>query len=65
VLGLLPTELDLYSVAREGYSDTFNATFFVAAAFGYLAVTLPLIRAVNLVERRLRSGLVGVNVGQQ
>jgi His/Glu/Gln/Arg/opine family amino acid ABC transporter permease subunit len=65
VLGLLPTELDLYSVAREGYSDTFNATFFVAAALGYLAVTLPLIRAVNLVERRLRSGLVGVNVGQQ
>lgn len=65
VLGLLATEFDLYSVAREGYSDTFNATFFVAAAFGYLAVTLPLIRAVNLVEKRLRSGLVGVSVGQQ
>jgi polar amino acid transport system permease protein len=60
VLGLLPTQLDLFSVAREGYSDTFNATFFVAAAAGYLIVTLPLIRAVNVVEHRLRSGLVAV-----
>ena len=64
VLGLLPTEYDLFSVAREGYSDTFNATFFVAAALGYLAVTLPLIRLVNAVEHRLRSGLLGVSVGQ-
>ncbi|HJP66164.1 MAG TPA: amino acid ABC transporter permease, partial [Actinomycetota bacterium] len=64
VLGLLPVELDIYNVAREGYSDTFNATFYVAAAIGYLAVTLPLIRAVNLVERRLRSGLVGLGGGQ-
>jgi polar amino acid transport system permease protein len=60
VLGLTAQELDLYNVAREGYSDTFNATFFVAAAVGYLAVTLPLIRLVNAVEKRLRSGLVGV-----
>jgi ABC-type amino acid transport system permease subunit len=29
-------------------------------ALGYLAVTLPLIALVNYVERRLRSGLVGV-----
>jgi His/Glu/Gln/Arg/opine family amino acid ABC transporter permease subunit len=60
VLGLLPQNYDLFTQAREGYSDTFNATFFTAAALGYLAVTLPLIRAVNAVERRLRSGLVGV-----
>ncbi|MFN2590594.1 MAG: amino acid ABC transporter permease [Actinomycetota bacterium] len=65
ILGLLPSEYDLLSVAREGYSDTFNATFYVMAAIGYLVVTLPLIRAVNVVEHRLRSGLVGVNVGQQ
>jgi His/Glu/Gln/Arg/opine family amino acid ABC transporter permease subunit len=60
VLGLLPQNYELFTQAREGYSDTFNATFFTAAAVGYLAVTLPLIRAVNAVERRLRSGLVGV-----
>jgi His/Glu/Gln/Arg/opine family amino acid ABC transporter permease subunit len=60
VLGLLATEYELYTQAREGYADTFNATFFIAAAAGYLVVTLPLIRAVNWLERRLRSGLVGV-----
>ena len=60
VLGLLASEYELYSQAREGYADTFNATFFVAAAIGYLVVTLPLIRAVNWLERRLRSGLVGI-----
>ena len=60
VLGLLASEYDLMSVAREGQSATFNSTFFVAAAVGYLAVTLPLIRLVNWVEGRLHSGLTGV-----
>ncbi|MCA1727380.1 MAG: amino acid ABC transporter permease [Actinobacteria bacterium] len=62
VLGLLQSEYDLYQTAREGYSSTANATFFVAAAAGYLAVTLPMIRVVNILERRLRSGLVGAEV---
>jgi polar amino acid transport system permease protein len=60
VLGLLASERDLFSTARDGYSDSFNATFFVAAAIGYLVVTLPLIRVVNAVEHRLRSGLTGI-----
>jgi His/Glu/Gln/Arg/opine family amino acid ABC transporter permease subunit len=60
VLGLAGSEFDLFTQAREGYATTFNATFFTAAAVGYLAVTLPLIRAVNAVEKRLRSGLVTV-----
>ncbi|MEA2446544.1 MAG: hypothetical protein QOK47_181, partial [Actinomycetota bacterium] len=34
--------------------------FLIVTAMGYLAVTLPLIRVVNAVEKRLRSGLVGV-----
>jgi His/Glu/Gln/Arg/opine family amino acid ABC transporter permease subunit len=59
VLGLSVAQQDLYNFAREGYSDTANATFFVGAAIGYLVVTLPLIGIVNAVERRLRSGLVG------
>ena len=63
VLGLLPGEQDIFTVARTGFSDTFNATFYVAAALGYLVVTLPLIRAVNIVETRLRSGLVGIAGG--
>jgi polar amino acid transport system permease protein len=60
VLGLLESEYDLFQWARTGVSDTFNATFFTATALGYLAVTLPLIRLVNAVEKRLRSGLVGI-----
>jgi His/Glu/Gln/Arg/opine family amino acid ABC transporter permease subunit len=60
VLGLTATELDLYNYAREGYADTFNATFFVVVALGYLVVTLPLIRLVNMAERKLRSGLVSI-----
>ena len=60
VLGLLETQYDLFQWARSGQSDTFNATFFTATALGYLAVTLPLIRLVNAVEKRLQSGLVGI-----
>jgi polar amino acid transport system permease protein len=60
VLGLAASEYDLFTLAKQGYSDTFNSSFFTAAAAGYLVVTLPLIRAVNAVERRVRSGLVTV-----
>jgi His/Glu/Gln/Arg/opine family amino acid ABC transporter permease subunit len=63
VLGLSTAQQDLYNFAREGFSDTFNATFYVGAAIGYLIVTLPLIGLVNAVERRLRSGLVSVAGG--
>lgn len=60
VLGLLAENLDIYNYARQVYSETGNATLFTATAFGYLAITLPLIWVVNQVERRLRSGLTGV-----
>ena len=59
VLGLTAENFELYNYAREIYSDTLNASAFVATAFGYLAITLPLIRIVNAVESRLRSGLTG------
>jgi polar amino acid transport system permease protein len=64
VLGLIVWQYDLYTQAQNGYSETFSATFFVGAAIGYMVITLPLIGLVNYAERRLRSGLVGVNVGQ-
>jgi polar amino acid transport system permease protein len=60
VIGLLASEYELFQWARSGVADTFNATFYTATAFGYLAVTLPLIRLVNAAERRLRSGLLGI-----
>lgn len=59
-LGLATHERDLLSVASQGFGNTFNGTFFIYAALGYLAICLPAIRLVNAVERRLRSGLVGV-----
>jgi His/Glu/Gln/Arg/opine family amino acid ABC transporter permease subunit len=60
ILGLPLQQLDLFGAAQQGYSDTFSATYFVAASVGYLIVTLPMIRIVNAVERRLHSGLVSV-----
>lgn len=60
VLGLVAENFELYTFAREVYSSTFNQTAFTATALGYLAITLPLIRIVNAVEHRLRSGLTGI-----
>ncbi len=60
VLGLTLADSDIFTLAREGQSATFNATFFTVAAIAYLIVTLPLIRLVNAAEKRLRSGLVGI-----
>ena len=60
VLGLTAANYDIFTTAREGQSATFNSTFFTAAAFAYLVITLPLIRLVNAAEKRLRSGLVGI-----
>jgi His/Glu/Gln/Arg/opine family amino acid ABC transporter permease subunit len=62
-LGLGLNQLEIYNTSQTIYSDTFSATAFVAAAIGYLAITLPLIGIVNYAERRLRSGLVGVAGG--
>lgn len=58
VLGLIASQYELFTLATTAQASTFNATFFTAAAGGYLVVTLPLIWVVNVVERRLRSGLV-------
>lgn len=60
VLGLSLGQRELLAVGRDAYSETFNATPFLGTALGYLVVTLPMIRAVNWLERRLRSGLAGI-----
>jgi His/Glu/Gln/Arg/opine family amino acid ABC transporter permease subunit len=59
-LGVATGERELMSVGQQGYGNTFNATFYIYTAIGYLAICLPAIRLVNAVERRLRSGLVGI-----
>lgn len=60
ILGLPLSRLELFGGGQQGYSDTYNATYFVAVAVGYLIITLPMIGVVNAVERRLRTGLVSV-----
>lgn len=60
VLGLSLDQQELLATGRDIFSQTFNATPFLVSAAGYLAVTLPLIRAVTWLERRLRSGLTGI-----
>jgi polar amino acid transport system permease protein len=60
VLGLTLSQQELMATGRDIFSQTFNATAFVASAAGYLVVTLPMIRAVAALERRLRSGLTGI-----
>jgi polar amino acid transport system permease protein len=60
VLGLTLSQQELLSTARDIYAQTFNATPFLAAAAGYLAITLPMIWLVNRLERHLRSGLTGI-----
>ncbi len=60
VLGLSANQRDLMNVGQQAQNNTFNPTFFVITGIAYLIVTLPLIRIVNVVEKRMRSGLVGV-----
>lgn len=60
ILGLTEQQWDLMTTGTNGFLNSYNASFYVMTALGYLAISLPLIRVVNAVERRLRSGLVGV-----
>jgi len=60
VLGLAFNQKELLGVGREIYSSTFNATAWLGSAAGYLIITLPMIRLVTYLERRLRSGLTSV-----
>lgn len=61
-LGVTLDQRELFTVASQGYAQYFNATFYLASALGYLAITIPLIVVVNALEKRLRSGLVAVGV---
>jgi His/Glu/Gln/Arg/opine family amino acid ABC transporter permease subunit len=60
VLGLTVAQKELLGVGRDIYSSFFDATAWIGAAAGYLIITIPMIRIVTIVERRLRSGLTSV-----
>jgi His/Glu/Gln/Arg/opine family amino acid ABC transporter permease subunit len=54
-LGATVASRELLRVARDAYSQTANATPFLAASLIYLLMTLPLTRVVNRLERGLRA----------
>ena len=60
ILGLSIDQFELMSVGNNFLQNTFNASYLIGTALGYLAICLPAIRIVNILEKRLRSGLVGV-----
>jgi polar amino acid transport system permease protein len=60
VLGVTAAQRELFAVGRDAYSELFNATLYLGSVIGYLAITLPMIRVVTALERKLRSGLAGV-----
>jgi His/Glu/Gln/Arg/opine family amino acid ABC transporter permease subunit len=60
VLGLTQSQFELMSVGNNRLENTYNATYLIGTALGYLAISLPAIRIVNILEKRLRSGLVGI-----
>ncbi len=60
VLGLTFAQKELLGAGRDIYSSTANATAFLGSAAGYLIITLPMIRLVTLLEKKLRSGLTSV-----
>jgi His/Glu/Gln/Arg/opine family amino acid ABC transporter permease subunit len=61
VLGLSAIQRELMATGNNLQQNNFNATYLIFTAIGYLCVSLPAIRIVNAVERRLRSGLVGIS----
>jgi His/Glu/Gln/Arg/opine family amino acid ABC transporter permease subunit len=60
ILGLTASQYEIYTFSRTFYSEFVNSTVFIGTAVAYLVITLPLIWIVNRVEKRLRSGLVGI-----
>ena len=52
VLGTTEQTIELAKYGRDAVADTFNGTPLVAVALVYLAITLPLTRAVAWLEAR-------------
>lgn len=53
IVGMTVPQRELLTAARQLSSTTFSATPYMSASLFYLAITLPLTRVVNRLERRL------------
>jgi polar amino acid transport system permease protein len=56
VLGLMPSQQDLFSLAQSGSSQFASMTPVVVAGAVYLVLTIPLTHIVNRFDRRMREG---------
>lgn len=56
LLGLLPSQREIFSIASDASHINGTLSPLVAAGFAYLVLTVPLTYAVNLLDRRLREG---------
>lgn len=57
IIGFTVRSADLFGSARTAAASTFSPTPYIAAAIGYLIITVPLARLVGRLEKRLRAGL--------
>lgn len=55
-LGIMTSERELFQIGQDAAARSGNLSGYVAAAFFYLAMTIPLTHFVNWVDARLRSG---------
>ncbi|MFI6855672.1 amino acid ABC transporter permease [Streptomyces sp. NPDC050416] len=56
LLGLAAGQRELYFIAQEEVSRTYNSSPLIAAGLCYLALTIPMTYFVNHLDRRLRDG---------
>lgn len=56
LLGLLTSQRELFSIAKDTTFETGNLSALTAAGIVYLAITIPLTHTVNWLDRRLREG---------
>jgi polar amino acid transport system permease protein len=56
LLGLGIGDRDLFFIAQEEVSRTYNSSPLIAAGLCYLAITIPLTYCINWLDRRLREG---------
>ncbi len=56
LLGLLASQRELFSIAKDTTFETGNLSALTAAGIVYLAITIPLTHTVNWLDRRMRDG---------
>jgi His/Glu/Gln/Arg/opine family amino acid ABC transporter permease subunit len=59
ILGFAPGARDLFRIGQNLQQQTGNSSAVVMAGIAYLAITVPLTRLVNHMDRRLREGKPG------